>query len=100
MPSSGLGVAVKACSGVRYLPDQAVVRLERNRDHRDRRGRRVAASTRRRWCGASETIVGVRAGKIRAVGLSNFTGDAVREWTATKGGNHPRFETELVPLAS
>lgn len=29
----------------------------------------------------------VRAGKIRAIGLSNFTADAVREWMRVAAGN-------------
>jgi aryl-alcohol dehydrogenase (NADP+) len=57
----------------------------------------------------------VRAGKIRAIGLSNFTADAVREWIDTAGRNglaapvalqphyslvhRQPFETELAPLA-
>jgi aryl-alcohol dehydrogenase (NADP+) len=57
----------------------------------------------------------IRAGKIRAIGLSNFTADAVREWIQTAGTNgfapvvlqphhslvhRQPFETELAPLAS
>ena len=58
----------------------------------------------------------IRAGKIRAVGLSNFTADAVREWidTAARNGlvapialqphyslvHRQPFETEFAPLAS
>jgi aryl-alcohol dehydrogenase (NADP+) len=57
----------------------------------------------------------VRAGKIRAIGLSNFTADAVREWldTAARNGlaapialqphyslvHRQSYETELAPLA-
>ena len=58
----------------------------------------------------------VRAGKIRAIGLSNFTADAVREWIDTAGRNglaapvalqphfslvhRQPFETVFAPLAS
>ena len=58
----------------------------------------------------------IRAGKIRAIGLSNFTADAVREWidTAARNGlaapialqphyslvHRQPFETEFAPLAS
>ena len=58
----------------------------------------------------------VRAGKIRAVGLSNFTADAVREWIDTADRqrlgrpvalqphyslvHRQPFETEFAPLAS
>lgn len=58
----------------------------------------------------------VQAGKIRAIGLSNFTADAVREWVATASSNgfaapmalqphfslvhRQPFETELAPVAS
>lgn len=58
----------------------------------------------------------IRAGKIRAVGLSNFTAEAVRDWidTAARHGlatpvalqphyslvHRQPFETELTPLAS
>ena len=58
----------------------------------------------------------VRAGKIRAVGLSNFSADAVREWfdTATSNGlvtpvalqphyslvHRKPYEAELAPLAN
>ncbi|QNN54873.1 aldo/keto reductase [Nocardioides mesophilus] len=57
----------------------------------------------------------VRAGKIRAIGLSNFTTDAVREWIDTAGSNglaapvvlqphfslvhRQPFEAEIAPLA-
>ena len=58
----------------------------------------------------------VRAGKIRAIGLSNFTADAVREWIDTASSNgfaapialqphfslvhRQPFEMELAPVAS
>ena len=58
----------------------------------------------------------VRAGKIRAVGLSNFSADAIREWLATTKRNglaapvalqphyslvhRQPFEAEIAPLAS